>query len=189
MFEVLTFTDYTFTMGDLDRNGLTSITWSNPVNTTYIWENWDAMFDVYVKNVTIREHNQTMPLLDFQYMGESNNSMTMNFKARFHEPYMLGLLTKKSDRVYIHMKYDILDLHGWFVDDKHVGMFLGNGSEPANATLHRVFPEECQKDADLSPPINEDAIFESTKNREKLYDKQRIDIQFDMESKSIYIKF
>jgi len=57
MFDELTFTDYTFTMGDIDRYGNTSITWSNPVNTTYIWENWDAMFDVYIKNVTIREHN------------------------------------------------------------------------------------------------------------------------------------
>jgi hypothetical protein len=65
MWEVLDFTDYTFFMGDLDRYGATSITWSNPVNTTYIWENWDAMFDVYVKNVTIREHNQTMPVLDW----------------------------------------------------------------------------------------------------------------------------
>jgi hypothetical protein len=46
-----------------------------------------------------------------------------------------------------------------------------------------VFPEECQKDADLSPPANEDAEFESTKNREKLYVKARIDLQFDFESK------
>jgi hypothetical protein len=49
-------------------------------------------------------------------------------------------------------------------------------------TLHRLFPEECQKDADLSPPTNDDAHYESTKNREKLYEKKRIDLQFDMEN-------
>lgn len=42
-----------------------------------------------------------------------------------------------------------------------------------------MYPEECEKDADLSPPVNEDAEFESTKNREKIYDKKRIDLQFD----------
>lgn len=38
--------------------------------------------------------------------------MTMHFNVRFHDPYMLGLLTKKSDRLYVQMKYDILDLNG-----------------------------------------------------------------------------
>jgi len=51
-----------------------------------------------------------------------------------------------------------------------------------NVTLHRLFPEECQKDADLSPPTNDDAHYESTKNREKLYEKKRIDLQFDMDN-------
>jgi len=51
-----------------------------------------------------------------------------------------------------------------------------------NVTLHRLFPEECQKDADLSPHTNDDAHYESTKNREKLYEKKRIDLQFDMEN-------
>jgi len=34
----------------------------------------------------------------------------------------------------------------------------------------------------LSPPANEEAEFESTKNREKLYVKARIDLQFDFEN-------
>lgn len=51
------FTDYTFEMGALDRWGNTSITWSNPINYTFLRDNWDAMFDVYIKNVTIRDHN------------------------------------------------------------------------------------------------------------------------------------
>jgi len=188
LFDELEFTDYTFEMAKPDRFGATSITWSNPVNTTFIQENWDGMFDVYIKNVTLRDHNQTMPLLSWDHLGSSEDNKTMFFKARFHEPYMLGLLTKKSDRLYIHFKYDLLDLHGWFKEDKtfYRGMFLNypNGTA-ANHTLQRVFPEECQKDSDLSPPKNEDAEFESTKNREKLYVKQRIDLQFDFENQEM----
>lgn len=111
-------------MGEIDRYGHTSISWNLPVNTDFIWANWDRMFDVYIKNVTIREHNSTMQLLSWDYLGASDDNMTMNFKARFHEPFMLGLLTKKSDRLYIHMKYDLLDLVGWFKDDDFRGMFL-----------------------------------------------------------------
>jgi hypothetical protein len=108
------FTDYTFEMGALDRWGNTSITWSNPINYPFLRDNWDAMFDVYIKNVTIREHNQTMPLLSWDHTGVSDDNKTMYFKARFHDPYMLGLLTKKSDRLYIHLKYDLMDFEGHF---------------------------------------------------------------------------
>lgn len=114
-------------MGEIDRYGKTSITWNRPVNTQFIWENWDAMFDVYIKNVTIREHNSTMPLLSWDYLGETPDNMTMNFQARFHEPFMLGLLTKKSDRLYVHLKYDLLDIgeeRGRFKNAKFRGMFL-----------------------------------------------------------------
>jgi hypothetical protein len=126
-----------------------------------------------------------MPVLSWDHTGSSEDQKTMYFKVRFHDPYMLGLLTKKSDRLYIHFKYDLLDLNGWFKSDKtfYRGMFLNNlDGTPANHTLHRVFPEECQKDAELSPPISNEAEFESTKNREKLYVKARIDLQFDFEN-------
>lgn len=55
-----------------------------------------------------------MPLLDFKFTELGNDSMTMNFTATFYEPYMLGLLVKKSDKLYVHMKYNLLDTHGNF---------------------------------------------------------------------------
>jgi len=186
------FTDYTFEMGALDRYGNTSITWSNPINYPFLRDNWDAMFDVYIKNVTIREHNQTMPLLSWEHTGVSDDNKTMHFRARFHDPYMLGLLTKKSDRLYIHFKYDLLDFDGHFkresYDDKTYfeGMYLNctdeYGCVKPNATLSRVFPTACATDKEKSPPDNKDAQFISTKEREKLYKKKRIDIQFDFEN-------
>jgi len=43
--------------------------------------------------------------------------MTMNFQAEFYDPYMLGLLMKKSDKLYIHLKYDLLDTKGYFREE------------------------------------------------------------------------
>jgi hypothetical protein len=61
------------------------------------------------------------------------------------------------------------------------------GCVKPNATLSRVYPIESNEDKALSPPDNADAQFISTKNREKLYKRKRIDIQFDFESKWLQI--
>jgi hypothetical protein len=52
--EVLEFTEIDFEMNPIDRYSNTSIKWTQPVNLTFIKENWDELFDVYIKNVTIR---------------------------------------------------------------------------------------------------------------------------------------
>jgi len=83
-----------------------------------------------------------MQLEDFNITNLSEDGMTMNFTAKFFEPYMLGLLIKKSDRLYIHFRYDLLDSWGFFKDEKadYRQMLIGNHSEI------RVWPEKCQKD-------------------------------------------
>jgi hypothetical protein len=52
---------------------------------------------------------------------------------------MLGLLVKKSDRLFVHLKYYLLDDYCFFKPEfSHLnGMFLGNASES------RIFPEAC----------------------------------------------
>jgi hypothetical protein len=118
----IVYTDVAFKLSPITRNSTGAITFTNPVNLTFVKENWDALFDVYIKNVTFRKHNTTWPLLDFEFTslgGEyGNDSVTMNFTATFHQPYMLGLLVKKSDKLYVHMKYDLLDTYGFFKPDK-----------------------------------------------------------------------
>lgn len=171
----LNFTDVTFKLTPLSRNSTGAIIFSNPVNLTFVKENWDAMFDVYIKNVTFRSHNTTWPLLDWEFTslgGEhGNDSMTMNFTATFYQPYMLGLLVKKSDKLYVHLKYDLLDSFGFFrVDKQHFnGMVLGNVS------LTRIMKDYCEKDQleDKKNPLG------FTKYRETMYDYKRIDLQFD----------
>jgi len=140
------YTDITFKMTPISRNSTGAIIFSSPVNLTFVKENWDAMFDVYIKNVTFRKHNTTWPLLDFEFTslgGEfGNDSMTMNYTATFHQPYMLGLLVKKSDKLYVHLKYDLLDTYGFFKPDKQYfnGMILGE------VATTRFMREHCEKD-------------------------------------------
>ena len=85
--------------------------------------------------------------------------MSMNFTAKFYKPYMLGLIMKKSDNLYIHLKYNLLDTKGYFKDKyrQHEAMFKGN------ATLTRLWKDRCAEDrtADIINPYG------STKSREK----------------------
>ena len=139
-------------------------------------DHWDELFDVYVKNNTYRIHNQTMPLLDFNITALGDDGMTMNYSAKFYRPFMLGLLQKKSDSLFIHMKYDLLDTKGYFKDKvKHLeGMILGN------VTLTRLWKARCSEDAvaDAKSPYG------STANREKIFVKKRINLQFNWEEDS-----
>jgi len=92
----------------------------------------------------------------------------MNFTCKFYAPYFLGLLVKKSDNLYMHMKYDLLDTKGYFKDRyRHLdGMFLGN------VTLTRIHHERCTKDLEA----NTQGEYGSTLNREKLYVRKRINL-------------
>lgn len=79
---------------------------------------------------------------------------------------MLGLLVKKSDYLYIHMKYDLLDSYGYFKPDKQYfnGMILGNVTET------RINYEFCEKDQ-LAEKDKEKNPYGSTKNREAMFDR------------------
>jgi len=132
------------------------------------------MFDVYVKNVTFRTHNTTTPLLDFKFTHLGEDAMTMNWTAKFYRPYMLGLLMKKSDKLYIHLRYDLLDTKGYFRPEyRHLDkMFLGN------TTLTRLYHDRCTKDLEAEAASQ----YGATTNREKLYVSKRIDLQFNFET-------
>jgi len=75
----------------------------------------------------------------------------MNMTLTFFEPYMLGLLVKKSDRLYIKMKYDILDTTGRFrTGYEHLnGMFLETdlGRNREGLILTTLHKDKCEADA------------------------------------------
>ena len=63
--------------------------------------------------MSYRELKVEARLLDYEFTWM--NQTHMNMTLTFFEPYMLGLLVKKSDRLYIKFKYDILDTAGRFI--------------------------------------------------------------------------
>ena len=175
--EYLNFTEVSFEIATLNRDSTGTFVWSTPMNLPFIRDHWDEIFDVYIKNITFRDHNKTMPLVDFKILSLGDDNMTMNFQAEFYDPYMLGLLMKKSDRLFIHMKYDLLDVRGYFTDQYRYldEMVVGNLS------LTRFFHDQCMLDleADAGSPYG------FTQNREKLFVSKRIEMQFDFRNEQM----
>jgi len=133
----------------VDAQSRTGIFWTEPVNTTFVAQHFDEMFDINIRNVSYRELKVEAKLLDYEFTWM--NQTHMNMTLTFFEPYMLGLLVKKSDRLYIKLKYDILDTDGRFRQgyDHLNGMFLEkdratNREGKLLTTLHK---EDCEKDA------------------------------------------
>jgi len=175
--EYLNFTEVSFEIATLNRDSTGTFVWSTPMNLPFIRDHWDEIFDVYIKNITFRDHNKTMPLVDFKILSLGDDNMTMHFQAEFYDPYMLGLLMKKSDRLFIHMKYDLLDVRGYFTDQYRYldEMVVGNLS------LTRFFHDQCMLDleADAGSPYG------FTQNREKLFVSKRIEMQFDFRNEQM----
>lgn len=178
--EYLNFIELKFDMGEIRNDSTGNFTWNYPVNTTFVKEHWDEMFDTYIWNVTKREHNMTMPLIDFSILKLWDDNMTMTYQATFTDPYMLGLLMKKSDKLYIHLKYDLLDVKGYF---RKPYRYL-DGMVTGNKTLTRMWYEKCKQDAQKD--LSATNPYPKTTNREKLYVYKRIPLQFDFRNEQMW---
>jgi hypothetical protein len=109
------------------------------------------MFDINIRNVSYRELKVEAKLLDYEFTWMNNTHMNMTLT--FFEPYMLGLLVKRSDRLYIKFKYDILDTTGRFIPEFSYlnDMFLDQSvdkSEPPKI-LMTIHKEACEDDGEL----------------------------------------
>mmetsp|Transcript_12358 Transcript_12358/g.19202 ORF Transcript_12358/g.19202 Transcript_12358/m.19202 type:complete len:194 (+) Transcript_12358:2244-2825(+) len=166
--EYLNFTDIRFRISYLDKHSYGALEFNHPVNMTFITENFHQIFHVYIRNVTYVYHISPQVLDDFEILNTTADNMTINFRCKFQNPFLLGLLVKRSDKLYIHFRYDLVDTEG-FIKDEHSffkDMFIGN------ASLHRIYPEVCNKDKDEDDPLK-------TEYREQLYATKRINPQFD----------
>jgi len=161
--EYLNFTDITFSMGTVDRYGRGQLKWDNKVNLTFVKEHFFDMFHVYVKNITFKEHNMTMPVKEFIFtnLSDPNNGTTMWFNVTFYEPYKLGLLQKKTDKLYIHLKYDLLDVKGYF---RREYRYLDDMFSGYNKTLVRMYHRKCLLDLEA----DSSSTYGSTTNRESI---------------------
>jgi len=62
---------------------------------------------------------ERIELLDFVIDNVNPDNQTINFTCTFNEPYMLGLLVKRNDTLYIEMRNDT----------NYSSLFLGNSTE------------------------------------------------------------
>jgi hypothetical protein len=172
----LNYTDIDYELDTLERASTGAIKFNHPVNLSFVAANFYDLFDVYVKNNTWVTHNQTMEVKDFIITDLGDDGRTLNFTVVFDKPYMLGLLVKKNDRLYVHLKYYLLDTYGFFKPEyNEMGgniswMFLGNRS------LTRMFADRCEKDRDE----NVLHALGSTEYRETIYAQTVIPLLFDM---------
>lgn len=138
------------------------------------------MFDVYLRNITYRLSNQTLPVANFEITDLGDDNMTMNFSVTFNQPYLLGLLVKRSDRFFIQLKYNLVDTRGYFKPEYQYfnGMLLGNATETT------IFGTLCRQDAveNLKYPY-----LDATGGRETMYGRQRLELLFDYRGKFLFI--
>ena len=138
----INYTDVNYTINWFSNHSTGSMLFNVPVNMVWIKANFYKMFKIYWRATTYRDDQLNRTLLDFTVddWGTADNR-TINFTMVFEEPYMIGLLLKKSDKLYI-------DLNDGF---NYTKMFYGNLSEirlvttTANAALPMTFDWNNEK--------------------------------------------
>lgn len=91
-----------YTILELNDKSEGSMKFSEPVNMVYLKANFYDMFEVYWHDINYKDNKEDLKLLDFVVDDfGSSDSMTLNFTMTFEKPYMLGLLLKRSDKVFI----------------------------------------------------------------------------------------
>jgi hypothetical protein len=78
-----------------------SIKWNNPVNMTWMQDNFDALFLYYWTDTDyiVNKIQQKFKNFEVTNYGWNDDSMTINFTMTFFQPYYIGLLNKKSDNL------------------------------------------------------------------------------------------
>lgn len=75
---------------------------SKPVNIENVANKPFDIFNIYIKTVT----KDIEELLEFKVDSHDKEANTINFTCTFKEPYMLGLLNKKSDMLTFELRND-----------------------------------------------------------------------------------
>ena len=79
--EYLNFTDIRFRIDYVDKNSYGALVFNHPVNLPFIVDNFDDIFDVYIKNVTYVYHITPMTLLNFEILNTTADNTTINFRC------------------------------------------------------------------------------------------------------------
>lgn len=101
----------------IDKSSQGSIMFTHPVNFTWLEDNFYLMFNIYWRDTTYFKRGGKMTnhtLKDFELTRFSDDNQTVNFTMVFDEPYLLGLLIKKSDNLFVDVRSGF-DSSGLFI--------------------------------------------------------------------------
>jgi len=100
----INYTDVNYTINWFSNHSTGSLLFNYPINMVWMKANFYKMFKVFWRANTYRADQLNRTLMDFRVddWGSSDN-MTINFTMEFEEPYYIGLLLKKSDKLYIEV--------------------------------------------------------------------------------------
>lgn len=96
-----------YTINWIDKSSQGSIEFTHPVNFTWLEDNFYLMFNIYFRDTEYHKRGSLKTnhtLKDFELTKFSRDNRTVNFTMVFDEPYLLGLLIKKSDKLYIDVR-------------------------------------------------------------------------------------
>ena len=157
--------------------------WNNPVNMTFIVDNFDTLFDTYMRNVTYKFHKSNHRMkraLEFNMSSYDEKENSINFTATFHQPYLLGLLEKKKDTLYFEFNQSLVNTSAKFHDDDKFQYFFAPGIKRNES---RIFPSEClvaRSEDDEEPADNANNTCPNS-----VIKNSRIQLQFDFRGKCL----
>lgn len=87
---------------------------------TWLEKNFYSMFKIFWRDTTYRTNKLNHTVHDFIIDKWGEDGRTVNFTLVFEEPYKLGLLVKKSDKLYIEVKegYEGEKIHPLFLPNE-----------------------------------------------------------------------
>jgi len=95
----------TYKLTEVDLDGRGSIYFDTPVNMTYLEENFGDVFDVFWRDTEWKQNQLDRDLtgFDVENWGKADNQ-SIDFKLEFAKPYQIGLLLKRSDKLFVRIK-------------------------------------------------------------------------------------
>lgn len=136
----------------LDKSSQGKLYFSHPVNFTWLEDNFYLMFNIYWRDTTYKasgDKKTNHTLKDFELTKFDHDNQTIKFTMVFDEPYLLGLLIKKSDTLYINVREDF-EHDGLFIWDQEKDNITS--SDPykqwlihTNTTVYKLKENSAQK--------------------------------------------
>ena len=112
--------DIVYNITEINQDATGILEFSRPIDMVWLEANFYDLFDIYWRDTTYGKrggNNANHTLADFMITDYGSDGQTLKFTMEFDEPYLLGLLIKKSDRLHI-------DIRPEFNNGTYSGLFV-----------------------------------------------------------------